>query len=412
MDLTTADDGYKQLLLNRAAGLKARGLWRELGLAPGVDFSSNDYLGLAENPNIRQKMIAALQAGIPLGAGGSRLLRGNRQEHEEAETELTQRYGRPCLLLGSGYCANMAVLGSLAALEPKLTFFSDELNHASLIDGIRLTKAPCEIFRHNDMNELEGKLRSSARSSAAAKVIVTESVFSMDGDQAPLNELVSLASHYNSYLVIDEAHATGVFGTHGQGLVSDDLWRSGVPMLTIHTCGKALGGHGAFVVCERSMRDWLINSARQFIFSTALPPLGARQILWAFDELKSQPKCQPKNQPKNQPELANACLNNSLFLLECLWSHFGENAALDLQVEIPAQFSSQILPIILGSNERAIAAAQFLQSHGFDVRAVRSPTVAKGRERLRLSVKSWHCQKQLSELAQRLHQHCLSVKAN
>ena len=239
---------------------KSAGLHRELRTSTGLlDFSSNDYLGLSRDSDIRAALVAELSAGCPLGATGSRLVSG--------ETGATSAGRRLCFTSlsvqrrhcssSSGFLANVGVLTALAALDAE--FFCDELNHASLIDGLRSTGARKQIFRHNDMNHLDEVL---AASSSRVKIIVTESVFSMDGDLAPLEDLLSIAHRREAGLVLDEAHATGVFGPRRLGRLDGVAGLEGVEMIQIHTGGKALGGQGAFVLSSAEFREFMINVAR------------------------------------------------------------------------------------------------------------------------------------------------------
>lgn len=341
----------------------ALGTYRSLSPSGStLDFASNDYLGLSQSKKIAKKLVEALAAGCPLGATGSRLLSGQTKYHEQVETFLAQTFGvSSALLFSSGFMANLGVLAVLASLDAE--FFSDELNHASLVDGMRLSVRAKHIFRHNDLNHLEHLL---SKSSSQLKVIVTESVFSMDGDISPLSELIQLADRFNGWLVVDEAHATGVFGDSSLGRL-EDLTFDQERLISIHTGGKALGGQGAFVLSNHCFRELLINRARSFIFSTALAPLSALQIEYAVSEILSDS-------------------DHGATLLK---------TAKEWIQQIPSKFhasqsQSQIIPLIVGSNEGAMRAAAHLQAKGFDVRAVRSPTVRPGSERLRVTLKSYH----------------------
>jgi 8-amino-7-oxononanoate synthase len=340
----------------------------------GIDFSSNDYLGLSRCQIIRAHLIQELQQGCPLGATGSRLLSGQTEYHERVENFLAQTFNSSsALLFGSGYLANMAVLSSFAGLDA--CFFSDERNHASLIDGMKLCKSPYEIFRHNDLNHLESLL---AKSRIPFKIIVTESVFSMDGDLAPLRELMELAERHGAWLIVDEAHATGIFGTRGLGCLSD-IHSQKVPVISVHTGSKALGGQGAFILCDQEFRDLIINRARSFIFTTGLSPIHALQIEYSIREVLKHPN-----------------RGRDLLRKVELW-----------QQGFPAAFQqtpspSPIVPLILGSNTKALMVAEEMKRQGFDVRAVRFPTVPVGRERLRLTLKSFHLADDLKSLSEAL----------
>jgi 8-amino-7-oxononanoate synthase len=351
---------------------RENGTYRTLKTRPSlIDFSSNDYLGLANCPHIRNHLIKELESGCPLGATGSRLLSGHTDHHDRVENFLASKFGASsALLFGSGYMANIGVIGAFNDLPTH--FFSDQANHASLIDGLRLTKSAKTVFRHNDLNHLEKLLVAS---SSSTKVIITESVFSMDGDLAPLEDLHQLAMRFDAWLVIDEAHATGVFGP--QGLGRTEGWHGDwAKLISVHTGGKALGGQGAFVISDKAFRELLINRARTFIFSTALSPLHSLQIEYAIRDILVQ------------PERGAVLLRRSEHWRKSLPSKI---ATLSCQ--------SQIIPIVLGSNGRALKIADQLQQWGFDVRAIRSPTVPSGTERLRVTIKSFHSDETLQELA-------------
>jgi 8-amino-7-oxononanoate synthase len=324
-----------------------------------VDFSSNDYLGLSRHSQIRNALLKAIEEDIPLGSTGSRLLSGNLEVHSDVEEFLARAFNsESALLFSSGYLANMATLSAFGTSQSE--FFSDELNHASLIDGMRLSKAKKTIFRHNDSEDLRRLLRMSQ---SPRKVIVTESVFSMDGDLAPLTELIELAEEFDAWLIVDEAHATGVFGETGLGRFEN--LRSSEKFISIHTCGKALGSQGAFVLSSQKVREYFINLARPFIFSTAISPLLAVQIK------------------------AAVALLPSLKLERQFLHQLSESVRTSLRdfYEI-GKSESQIIPILLGSNDRVLSASRLLRENGLDVRAIRSPTVPLGTERLRISMNS------------------------
>jgi len=335
-----------------------QGLMRELDLARGHDFSSNDYLGLSQHPAIADALIKALGGGIPTGSTGSRLLRGHHRWHQRTEEALARFLGRPrTLAFSSGYAANMGVLESLCRPEDQI--FSDQFNHASLIDGIRQTRATRHIFRHNDLDHLEQLIRCAP---AGRRFIVTESVFSMEGDLAPLDDIAVLARRYACRVILDEAHATGVFGTGGQGRFAEVEWRD-VPLVTMHTCGKALGSSGAFVGCSPSVQRYLINHARKFVFSTAPSPLLMVQWQAALDVIHAEPQLRRK-------------IHENMATFRDLLHSAG----------IEAGRGSQIVILVLGNNRRALGAAKHMQSCGFDVRAIRYPTVPRGTSRLRITL--------------------------
>ena len=348
---------FEQRLRGRLSTLGAQGLTRSLHAPEGIDLSSNDYLGLATHPLLRQRMAEAV-AREGCGSTGSRLLRGER----EAFSALEQRFAafkssEKSLYFSSGYLANLAVLATLP--EAGDVIFSDERNHASLIDGARLSRARRVIFPHRDTAALARMLQQE--SGAGQKFIVTESLFSMDGDFAPLPELAELCRAHEAILIVDEAHAVGIYGRRGSGL----LEAAGIgTAVSINTAGKALGVAGAFVAGPGWVVDYLIQRARTFIFSTAAPPPVAAALDAALTVVEGEPW-------RRQQLFARAAYLRSRILA----------AGLTVAPEV-----SQIIPIVLGANERAVAAASTLRSEGFDVRAIRPPSVPAGSARLRLSI--------------------------
>jgi 8-amino-7-oxononanoate synthase len=353
---------------------------RSLETPHALDFSSNDYLGLACDSRIKQAVAAALASPEMAAATGSRLLSGNSERWMALESDFAKFAGtEAALYFTSGYLANVGLLASL--LEPGDTVFSDSANHASLIDGMRLSKARRVVFPHLDLEFLEKALR--AVPPEGGKFIVVESVFSMEGDFAPLAELTRLAERYDAELIVDEAHAVGVFGPRGRGLVAA-AGLSANALATIFTCGKALAASGAFVCGSETLRNYLINRARTFIFSTALPPYFAAQVRAGF-ELASR---------------ADAERARVIGLANFLRAELRRQG-----LEVPAG-TSPIVPVILGENERAMRVAQRLRAAGFGVRAIRPPTVPEGTARLRLSVTARHTESVLSELAAEIAASC------
>ena len=344
-------------------GLRTQSQFRTLEDPAGLNLLSNDYLGLANDPRLKQAVAEAVAATHAVGGTGSRLLSGNAPEWEGAEAAFAQFAGtQTALYFGSGYAANIGLLSSV--LKPGDTVFSDALNHASLIDGIRLSGASKVIFPHRDLVFLENALREHA-SVPDAKVIVTETVFSMEGDVAPVEELMRLARTHGAALVFDEAHATGVCGQEGRG-ISAEFARAPEILAIVHTCGKALGSAGAFVCGSATLRDYLINRARTFIFSTAMPPYLAGQIQAAL-------------------VLARGAEADRQYLREIADLLRSELAARGFDC---GRSSSHIVPMILGSNEAALHFAAELQRAGFAVRAIRPPTVPAGTARVRFSLTS------------------------
>lgn len=347
---------------------------RTLDHLGGINLCSNDYLGLACDARLKQAVIASVANTGTMGSTGSRLLSGNSREWEELETEFAGFAGtEAALYFGSGYAANVGLLSCL--LRPGDIVFSDALNHASLIDGMRLSGAQKVIYPHGDVQFLESAL-CEKKGSAGASVIVTESVFSMEGDVAPLDALVRLAKKYDADLVIDEAHATGVCGPEGRGIAAE-LGVHRELLAVVHTCGKALASAGAFVCCGTELKNYLVNRARTFIFSTAMPPYMAGQIRAAL-------------------ALARAADDRR--------THLHKTAA-TLREKLnaagigTAPSTTHIIPVFLGSNEAALHVAAELQANGFAVKAIRPPTVPAGTARVRISLTSRITLEEIGRLA-------------
>jgi 8-amino-7-oxononanoate synthase len=343
--------------------LRAQSQYRTLQACAGIDLNSNDYLGLAHDARLRAAVAEAVARSSRVGGTGSRLLSGNAREWQEAESDFSAFVGaESALYFGSGYAANVGLLSAI--LKPGDTVFSDALNHASLIDGMRLSGATKVIYAHGQLASLEAALGERARG-PGAKVIVSETVFSMEGDILPLEPLLRLARQYGALVVLDEAHATGVCGPYGRGIAAAHAGDREI-LAVVHTCSKALASAGAFVCGSRILKDYLVNRARTWIFSTAMPPYFARQI---------------------QAGLALARAADSSR------AHLGEIAALLRQALVARGFdcgtsTTHIAPVILGSNESAVHFATELGSRGFAVRAIRPPTVPAGTARLRISLTS------------------------
>lgn len=326
----------------------------------GKDFASNDYLGLAQSPELAEAARTALDRGVPVGSGGSRLLRGNHEEHEALESEAADFLGtQSALYFSSGYAANSAVLSTLPQRGDVI--IHDELVHASTREGLKLSRADKAPARHNDLGHYEELARAWRQKRSYGRLwFAVESLYSMDGDQAPLLDLSIIAKRFGAFLIIDEAHATGVFGDQGRGLAHSLQDQENV--IVIRTCGKALGCEGALVCAPSVVRDFLINRGRQFIFSTAPSPLSAAIVRASLKLLQ----CEPHRR-------------------ERLWERIGfaqqTFEALGLQVS-----GSQIQPIIIGDDAQTMEIAGALQSQGFDVRGIRPPTVPAGTSRLRVSI--------------------------
>lgn len=325
----------------------------------GRDFSSNDYLGLAGAPELTAALVEAIGRGVPLGSGGSRLLRGNHAEHEALEAEAARFFGsESALYFSSGYAANATLLATLPQRGDLVVY--DALIHASAHEGMRLGRAETRSAVHNDVDGFADAIRAwRARGGRGRAWIAVESLYSMDGDQAPLDALAAVADQEDAILLVDEAHATGVLGPDGRGLTALDGREN---VIALRTCGKALGCEGALLCGPRVMRDFLVNRGRGFIFSTAPSPLMAAAVRAALRMLAEQPERRARLQELSQ-------------------------LAADLLVPHGALASgSQILPIILGDDARTMRAAAALQEVGFDVRGIRPPTVPAGTSRLRASI--------------------------
>jgi 8-amino-7-oxononanoate synthase len=369
MDIDAKLEQIKEKGLNRSLfELPASGGKFHIDGKEYINFSSNDYLDLSSDSRVKAAAADAAEK-YGAGAGGSRLMCGTFPVHRELEESLSDFFGYgAALVFGSGFLANAGVISALAG--PGDTVFIDRLCHASLIDGVRLSGAKWKRFAHNDTAGLEEMLRNTG---TGEKFIVADSVFSMDGDICPVEELKSLSEKYNVFLIIDEAHAVGVFGV-GRGICAS---KKIMPDIMTGTLSKALGGYGGFAACGEKIRQLLINSARSFIFSTALPPASAGAGIMALGILK------------NEPGLGPALLENAAYFHSLLKKS---------GLSVP-EFSSQIIPVIIGDNEKAVAAAEAIQKQGIYARAIRPPTVPKGTARIRLSVTLAHTRADLENAA-------------
>jgi 8-amino-7-oxononanoate synthase len=335
-----------------------------------VNFSSNDYLGLANHPRLREAAHRAIDA-FGVGAGASPLVSGHTRLHEEAERRFAEFAGLPrALLFGSGYAANLGILAALGGREAQI--FSDELNHACIIDGARLSRAQVTCYPHADLDALSARL---AESRAAVRIVATDAVFSMDGDIAPVPRLLELCERHDAWLVLDDAHGIGVTGK-GRGTLAQFRVRS-PRIVYMATLGKALGGYGAFVAGEASMIEWLLQRARTYIYSTALPPMAAAVATCALDLIDEDPSL-----------VARLHERIAQFRAACA----------DLGLEPPAS-TTAIQPLIVGSTEWALAASQRLRERGLRVPAIRPPTVPEGTSRLRVSLSAAHTGAEIQGLA-------------
>ena len=339
---------------------------------PVLLLCSNNYLGLADHPRVREAAAdAAMRWGV--GAGASRLVSGTMTVHRRLEERLADfKRTQAALLFGSGYLANIGVITTLAG-EGEVVF-SDELNHASIIDGCRLARADTFVYRHADVEHLAWGLRQVEGRGA---LIVTDSVFSMDGDVAPLAEIAELAHRHGVRVAVDEAHGTGCLGPGGRGAVAEAGVEDEVDVV-IGTLSKALGAYGAFVACEQPMAQLLVNSARPFIFSTAPPPPAVAGALAALELLDEQPQRVDKLQA-----------NGDVLRDELAREGF----------EV-AGSTTQIVPLVIGDAKQAMRICELAIERGVFAQAIRPPTVPEGTSRLRLAVMASHTKAELRESAQ------------
>ena len=363
-----------QRILAEISSLQSRAQLRHLETVEGIDLSSNDYLGIASDPRMKQAVLNGVNSASRIASTGSRLLSGHDEAWTLLEHDFAQWVGaEAALYFTSGYAANVGLLSAL--LQPEDIVFSDSANHASLIDGIRLSKCRRVIFPHLDLNFLEDELRRNA-SVSGARVIVVESIFSMEGDRAPLADLAALAQRYASELIVDEAHATGVRGPRGGGCAAEAGLSARV-LASVHTCGKALAAAGAFVCGSENLRRFLINRARTFIFNTGLPPYFASQVAAGMGFA-----AEADSERARLVELGD-------FLRDKLRKN---------GFSVVPGGDSQIVPVALGSNEAAVHFAEYLRANGFGVRAIRPPTVPEGTARIRLSLTAKLSENILAEL--------------
>lgn len=354
-------DDFLQAKLNER---KAQDAFRVLRLQEGkADFCSNDYLGITHGQLLNEN-------GLSSGSTGSRLLAGNWPIMESLEQAIaTFHQAESALLFNSGYDANLGLLSSVP--QKGDTIIYDQLSHASIRDGIRLSFAQAFSFAHNDLDDLEKKLQVATGNI----FIVTESVFSMDGDICPLEELVAIAKQYQAHLIIDEAHATGVIGEKGEGLVQQQGLQDEI-FARIHTFGKAVGCHGAVVLGSKQLRDYLINFARSLIYSTALSPAAVGAIQQAYQLF---PNMHAERNILQQwiKQLTSTKLRYPL---------------------MPS--TTAIQPLLVPGNQEARTLAKQLQDAGLDVRPILYPTVPKGRERLRIVLHAFNTQAEINQLIQ------------
>jgi len=328
-----------------------------------INFSSNNYLGLANHPSLCKAAKEAIDR-YGCGSGASRLISGNMTLHEELENKISELKGtEAALVFNSGFQANTGILSTLVGEGDAI--FSDALNHASVIDGCRLSRAKVVVYGHCDVDDLDQGLKDAP--SIARKLIVTESLFSMDGDEAPLADIVSLAEKHGAMVMVDEAHATGIYEPNGSGLVAKLGLGDRVP-IQMGTLGKALGGFGAYVAGSQALRELLINRCRSFIFTTALPPAVMAMAIAAIDLIKKEPQ-------------RRQALRDNCQLLR---------AGLEAQGYSVRASRSQILPLMIGDATQCMKLSEDLLQRGVFAQGIRPPTVPPGTSRLRITLMATH----------------------
>ena len=366
----------------RLQEIRSRNLYRQLKVVDGeqsatvrlngrevLNLSSNNYLGLANHPALKAAGREALDR-YGCGSGASRLISGNMTAHEELEQRIARFKGtEAALVFNSGYQANVGIIATL--MEKDDVVLSDALNHASIIDGCRLSRAAVSVYRHCDMGHLESLLKEAP--AGARKLIVTESIFSMDGDIAPLGEMVEMAERHGALVMVDEAHATGVRGPNGAGVVAE-LDLGDRVLVQMGTLGKALGAFGAYVAGSARLKELLVNRARSFIFTTSLPPVVLAMAGAAVDLVEKEPERQ------------------------CALQRNTERLRDGLQgIGYTVAGSTQIIPVIVGEEQPCMKLAARLLESGFYVQGIRPPTVPPGTSRLRVTTMATHTTEQMAQ---------------
>jgi 8-amino-7-oxononanoate synthase len=370
-----------QILADRLASQRLRDV-RYVKPLPGMrvilngleltNFSSNDYLGLSQHPLLKERAIEWTNR-YGTGCGASRLITGTLEVYEALESKLANLKGtESALIMGSGYQTNVSTIAALAQVDKNSFFLSDRLNHNSLLQGVLHGSARWSRFEHNDLNDLRTRLHSERAASASERWIITESVFSMDGDRADIDALLDLRERNGASLYIDEAHSTGLFGPQGMGLAAG---KSSIDII-MGTFGKALGSFGSYIACSKIMRDYLVNFSGGIIYSTGLPPSVLAAIDAALDII---PHMDEDRQRLSQvSDLVRKQLH-------------------DLGYSTGAS-TTQIIPIVIGSDQDALDLSKFLEQHGILALAIRPPTVPDGSARVRLSLSSAHTDEQIELL--------------
>lgn len=389
----------EQRLAAELALLKKKNLWRSPALIEKVsgtqlvidgrtycNFSSNDYLGLSSHPALQEAALSAYRS-FGYGATASRLICGSTKEHQLLEEELAAtKKTEAALLFSSGFAAAMGAISSL--MQRGDVIILDKLVHASLIDGARASKATMRVFRHHDLTHLEDHLRWARRAfPLGAILIITESIFSMDGDAAPLHEIVALKERYGALLFVDEAHAIGVRGEpgHRMGGLIGELGLAGRVEIQMGTLSKAVGASGGYLCASRTMIDYLLHRARIFIYTTAAPP----SLLAAA---------------RAAVRIINSAEGEALALQ--LWKNV-EQLTSSLSFQFKEKTASAILPLILGTEEKALSVAHALREAGYFVPAIRYPTVARHQARLRITMTAKHSTQEIDSFAQTLQKNLI-----
>lgn len=335
-----------------------------------INFSSNNYLNLSQEESVIKSAQQHLEK-YGTGSQASRLITGTFPIHEDLEKRLAEfKNKEAALIFGSGFLTNVGVISALASRDD--TVFADKLCHASIMDGIILSRAQLKRFKHNNVDHLEELLNSY--SGKGKKIVITESVFSMDGDIAPLKDICNIAQKYNAVVIVDEAHSTGIFGNCGNGLVNELGMKDSVN-ITMGTFSKAFGSYGGYVACSKDMKSYLVNKARSFIYTTSLPPAVIGSVIGALEYLQSH------------RELGKELLAKS-DRFKSMLAEAGLNVG---------NSGSQIIPVIVGENDKALSFANLLKERGIKVNAIRPPTVPAGTARLRFSITRKHSEDQLKK---------------
>lgn len=354
--------------------LRNQSRYRALRPNHGIDFTTNDYLGLAKSEELRARVVEYFSKGGRLSASASRLLRGNYPEHEQLERRYAEFLGyEAALLFNSGYDANLAILTALPTRHD--TIIMDSLAHASIREGAHASMAAKRTFAHNSVEALR---KIAGEVTIGDIFVVVESIYSMDGDESPLREIADLCEERGYTLIVDEAHSAGVFGRNGRGIVEELGLTSRIP-ISLHTCGKALGAAGAVVACSQTVKEYLINKARAFIYTTALPPVIPVQIIAALDVLEGE------------SSLLITLHSNVRFLRDALAGQLRRWRIIEGR--------SPILAIVIGEESGTLRAQAYLQAQGLDIRAVRPPSVPPSTSRLRVSIHANHTMEELQHAA-------------